>query len=259
MDGENPNAGLVRDTAGNLFGTTVYGGSNGHGTVFELDTTGKETLLYTFTGGSDGGQPIAGLLIDAAGNLYGTTSLGGTFNGGTVFKIDTSGNETVLHRFGPAPDGGYPYSGLVMDPAGNLYGTTLEGGLSDNGVVFKLDVAGNETVLYSFCSLSNCLDGSEPFAGLTMDATGNLYGTTGFGGAYNNGTVFQLDTTGSETVMYSFEGGADGSVPYAGLILDSAHDLYGTTPGGGASNLGTVFELNASGIETVLHSFLRRE
>jgi uncharacterized repeat protein (TIGR03803 family) len=166
MDGSGPDYGtLIRDSAGNLYGTTVAGGAAGNnGTVFKLGTAGAETVLYTFTGGADGGQPYAGLIRDRAGALYGTTFKGGITTGtcfqggcGVVFKLDMTGAETVLHSFTGGADGGYPNAGLVRDSAGNLYGTALEGGIITGacgvggcGVVFKLDTSGIETVLYRF-------------------------------------------------------------------------------------------------------------
>ena len=256
-DGKTP-YGLVRDQAGNLYGTTASGGASNSGTVFKLDASGTETVLYTFTGGADGKLPIGPLVLDPSGNLYGTTNDGGKpyacflgyFGCGVVFKLDAAGEGTVLYTFTGGTDGGEPYSvGLVRDASGNLYGTTAAGGTSDEGTVFKLDTTGKETVLYSFGS-----GGVEPFAGLVRDASGNLYGTTTNGGS-GFGVVFKLDTAGKETVLHKFTGGADGAVPYAGLVLDAAGNFYGTTTAGGASNFGTVFKLDTAGTETVLHSF----
>jgi uncharacterized repeat protein (TIGR03803 family) len=215
------------------------------------------TQLYQFVGGSGGANPIAGLVPDAAGNLYGTTSAGGVIGGtckilggcGVVFKLDTSGTETVLYRFTGLADGTYPLAGLVLDAAGNLYGTTSGGGVvagtcNGCGVVFKLDTAGTETVLHSF---TGSPDGDSPRAGLVRDAAGNLYGTTLGGGTSNLGTVFKLDPAGTETVLHSFSG-PDGSAPTAGLVLDAAGNLYGTTSG-------TAFKLDTTGIMTLLHTF----
>jgi uncharacterized repeat protein (TIGR03803 family) len=208
-DGAFPAAGLVRDNAGNLYGTTEEGGDLscgsgsgfGCGVVFKLDTSGRETVLHRFTGAADGGTPAAGLVRDAAGNLYGTTRGGGDlaceigFGCGVVFKLDTSGRETVLHRFTGGADGSAPLAGLVRDNAGNLYGTTEEGGELP-GVVFKLDTTGKETVLHRF---TGGADGGYPAAGLVRDAAGNLYGTTVYGGdlaCYSGmgcGVVFKLN------------------------------------------------------------------
>jgi len=259
-DGANPVASLIFDRAGNLYGTTAFGGElscgsgSGCGTAFKIDPTGIVTVLYTFVGGTDGASPYAGLILDTAGNLYGTTYLGGRRNGGTVFKLDKDGNETVLYSFivGGLGPGYYPQAGLIRDAAGNLYGTTNVGGSSFSGTVFKLQRAGKITVLHSF---SGGADGGYPYAGLIGDAAGNLYGTTWVGGASGLGTVFKLDKNGNQTVLHSFAGGTDGASPYAGLILDTAGNLYGTTVYGGTSNRGTVFKLDQNGNETVLHSF----
>jgi uncharacterized repeat protein (TIGR03803 family) len=251
-DGTYPRAGLTRDAAGNLYGTTWRGGSSGAGTVFKIDTSNHETVLYSFTGGSDGGFPYAGLTRDPAGNLYGTTVQGGSSGAGTVFKIDTSNYETVLHSFTGGSDGGYPYAGLTWDASGNLYGTTVQGGSSGYGTVFKIDTSNNETVLYSFIAGS---DGAQPEADLIMDAAGNLYGTTMSGGSVGLGTVFKIDTSNHETVLYSFTGGSDGAYPQAGLIRDASGNLYGTTTGGGSGGSGIVFKIDTSYNETVLYSF----
>ena len=285
-DGCEPFAGLFRDAAGNLYGTTFAGGvDHDSGTVYKLDTAGHETVLYSFTfcsaGCTDGYEPRAGLIQDAAGNLYGTTFLGDGntnsvcfdstgLNCGTVFKLDSTGHETVLYNFcseSNCADGANPYAGLIQDTAGNLYGTTGYGGANKYGTVFKIDNTGHETVLYSFCSAANCTDGSIPLAGLFRDTAGNLYGTTGGGGANNGGTVFKLDSTGHETVLYNFcsaSGCTDGNEPYAGLIQDAAGNFYGTTAHGGNSGsnclygtfgCGTVFKLDSTGHETVLYAF----
>jgi uncharacterized repeat protein (TIGR03803 family) len=251
-DGSNPFAGLIRDSAGNLYGSTEQGGdASGFGVVFKLDTTGTETVLHSFTGGADGAHPYAGLIRDSAGNFYGTTKDGGASDAGVVFKLDTTGTETVLHSF-RGGDGAYSRAGVIRDSAGNLYGTTCFGGASGAGVVFKLDATG-ETVLYSF---TGGADGGYPEAGLLRDSAGNLYGTASGGGLTNCGggcgVVFKVDTTGTETVLYSFTGGADGSEPEAGVIQDPAGNLYGTTYFGGD---GVVFELDTTGTETVLYSF----
>jgi uncharacterized repeat protein (TIGR03803 family) len=255
-DGSNPYTGyLVRDAQGNLYGTTQVGGAYGNGTVFKVDTTGKEMVLYSFTGGGDGAEPYGGLVRDALlGNLYGTTIKGGAYGVGTVFKVDTTGKETVLHSFtGTAGDGAYPWAGLVRDAKGNLYGTTAAGG-SAYGTVFEVDVNGKEKVLYSFTGTP---DGASPLAGLVRDGAGNLYGTTNEGGASCcGGTVFKVDKSGKETVLHSFTSEPDGLRPYAGVVRDTQGNLYGTTAlGGNPSNYGTVFMVDAGGNETVLYRF----
>jgi uncharacterized repeat protein (TIGR03803 family) len=236
-DGANPYAGLVRDAVGNLYGTTFYGGASNAGVVFKLSPTGTETVLYSFTGGADGAYPYAGLIRDAAGNLYGTTAGGGAFRTwGVVFKLGPSGTETVLHSFAGPTDGGGPTAGLTRDAAGNLYGTTTNGGEGGLGVVFKLRSCGTYTVLHTFTGDG---DGDGPFAGLVRDAAGNLYGTTFRGGPSDNGVVFKVSPTGTGynfSVVYTFTGGADGGLPYAGLVQDAAGNLYGTTASGGATS-----------------------
>lgn len=253
-DGDDTKPGLVRDKAGNLYGTTPIGGSSRSGEVFKLDTAGTETVLHSFTE-PDGAGPASVLLSDKAGNLYGTTIAGGTSNLGTVFKVDTTNTETVLHSF-TGPDGVFPVAGLVRDKAGNLYGTTFYGGASGEGTVFKLDPTGTETVLYSF---TGGADGANPHGSLILDKAGNLYGTTSLGGLLSCfgagcGVVFKLDTTGTETVLHSFTG-PDGANPDAGLVRDKEGNLYGTTSGGGPSKEGTVFKLDTTPTETVLYSF----
>jgi uncharacterized repeat protein (TIGR03803 family) len=271
--GSHPQAGLI-NVRGTLYGTTANGGSGlcsnslnkvvGCGTVFSMTTSGAETVLRSFAGGSgDGAYPFAGL-INVKGTLYGTTEYGGATNEGTVFAISTSGAETVLHNFGTGSgDGVYPYAGL-LNVKGTLYGTTEGGGANCSarggcGTVFKITTAGVENVLYSFKADP---DGEHPFAGL-INVNGTLYGTTDEGGTYCEsssafgcGTVFAITTSGTETVLNSFGAGSgDGSYPDAGL-LNVKGTLYGTTSSGGAYAYGgTVFKITTSGAETVLHSF----
>ena len=255
-DGWYPQAGLIIDTEGNLYGTTSEGGAYGYtnGTVFKLTSSGTETVLYSFHGfGSqshDGYYPLGGLIMDTAGNLYGTTAQGGTYDLGTVFKLTPSGTETLLYSFvGQPNDGARPYAGLITDKAGNLYGTTAQGGYGF-GTVFKVTPSGTETVLHRFLG-----DGASPFAGLIMDENGNLYGTT-YQGRRGYGTVFELSATGKATVLYSFTGGSDGANPTAGLVMDENGNLYGAA----AYSEGTVFELSpgkkgAAWTFTLLHAF----
>ncbi len=252
-DGFAPLAPLV-NVKGTLYGTTYFGGSTGCGshtcgTVFSVSTTGKERVLYRFAGGSDGAEPLAGL-IDVHGTLYGTTTVGGG-GSGTVFSVTTAGKEQVLHRFDGGSDGAYPEAGLV-DVDGTLYGTTANGGASNHGTVFSVTTSGTERVLYSFTGEP---DGSSPEAKL-IDVHGTLYGTTAYGGENNSrscdfgcGTIFSVTTTGAEQVMHTFAGGpADGAKPLADLI-DVKGTLYGTTDyggpkcshHGGLSGCGTVF------------------
>jgi len=254
VDGADPQAGLLLDAAGNLYGTTADGGFRGAGVVFKVDAAGQYSVLYTFTGGQDGSHPYAALTSDSAGNLYGTTLEGGGWSYGTVFKLDAAGAETVLYAFTGRTDGGEPYGGVILDAAGNIYGTAATGEPGvDEGVVYELDPAGQETVLYTFMG---GMAGTRPDSGVILDAAGNLYGTTYFGGAAAAGTVYKFDMhTGRETVLHSFGGPADGAFPMDSVVVDSSGNLYGTTTYGGSSNAGVVFKLDSSGAETILHNF----
>ena len=249
-DGGNSLAGFAVDAAGNFVGTTSAGGASGAGTVFKVTPRGKEIVLYTFTGGADGANPEAGLLVDAkTGNLYGTTNAGGAYSAGTVFEVTPKGNETVLYSFTGKTDGANPQAGLVMNATGLLYGTTSAGGSNNNGTVFRLGKkAGKwtENVLYSF---SSGTDGTIPVSAVTFDAAGNLYGTTSAGGSYGYGTVFRLKRLKykwTESILHHFQNASDGAVPYAGLILDQSGNLYGAATEGGTGGGGTVFELTSS-------------
>ena len=266
-DGEYPAASLIMDSAGNLYGTTqeggVAGGCNGFGcgVVFEMTPGGTETELYTFSGGNDGAFPMCALLADGKGGFYGTTESGGKYRWGTVFEVSASGKEKVLHSFASGSDGNGPQAGLIADRAGNLYGTTKQGGGACTGfgcgTVFEITPKGSETVLYAF---TGGTDGGNPADSLILDKAGNLYGTTEFGGLAGGcggsgcGTVFRLAPGGALSVLYTFTGGNDGGQPVAALVSDKKGDLYGTTLLWGAG-YGVVFELLATGKEKVLHSF----
>jgi len=264
LDGALPSGGLIEDGTGNLYGT-AFESCGGFGCVYKLAPDGTETMLYSFGGGNDGGYPKSDLIMDKAGNLYGTT-MGGAgciaYGCGTVFKLAPDGTKTLLHGFIGGSDGWNPQGGVIRDKAGNLYGTTWAGGGTGCdglgcGTVFKLAPDGTETVLYAFQGGS---DGANSSADLMMDDSGNLYGTTFDGGrsgcnGQGCGTVFKLAPDGTETVLYAFTGGSDGGGPAAGLIKDSAGNLYATTEFEGAYGYGTVFMLAPDGTETVLHSF----
>lgn len=244
-DAGTPHAGLIMDSAGNLYGTGYTGGTNNDGAVFRISAAGTESVLYSFpVGANDIANPDASLVMDGAGNLYGTTAFGGANDGGTVFEITAAGSESVLYSFGNSPgDGWSPQAPLMMDSAGNLYGTTAGGGADSGGTVFRISASGTESILYSFGG--SAADGVDPRAGLIMDSGGNLYGTTAKGGANSDGTVFKISAAGGESVLYSFGGGTtDGAAPFGGLIADSAGNLYGTTYSGGANNDGTVFKID---------------
>jgi uncharacterized repeat protein (TIGR03803 family) len=288
-DGANPYSGPIFDNSGNLYGTTEEGGNpgclyhNGCGTVFKLspqaDGSWKESVLYSFcslTNCADGGGAYAGLTFDNAGNLYGATASGGTHFGGVLFKLTPNSNggwtESVLYNFCSVKncfDGGNVYSALIFDKTGNLYGTAVGGGNdtcdgSSCGVVFKftpsLDGSWKEHVLHRF---TGCKDGAAPFAGLTLDPTGNLYGATEQGGLANcflpgNGVVFKIDTAGHFGVLHAFQGHPSAN-PNFGMAFDAAGNLYGTTANGIRPSYGTVFKLvpqsNGQWVYSVLHAF----
>ncbi len=283
-DGLYPTAALVFGKSGHLYGTTSQGGNStvcgifggSCGVVFELTPVSggwKESVLYEFTGGADGGTPYDALVIDSKGNLYGTTSVGGSSGMGTVFELTrgTGGTwtETVLHSFAGGSDGAYPHAGLVLK-GNSLYGTTLQGGTGaacgyfgngSCGTVFKLThskTSWMESVLYSFTGGG---DGGYPYGGVVFDKHGNLYGTTFQNGSTGDGTVFELihgKGTWTESTLYTFTGSTDGKASYGGVIFDIEGNLYGTTSQAGASGGGTVFELT-HGISgwtlTTLHAF----
>ncbi len=250
-DGQNPVCDLIKDSSGNLYGTTVYGGAGGQGTVFELTQklgTWTETVLYSF-GGSDGAYPLAGLFMDGSGILYGTTQSGGAYGNGTVFELTKSGgvwSETVLHSFGNGTDGTIPQSVLIGNPKGALYGTTVYGGTYNVGTVFEVFKSGGvwkEKILHAF---TGGTDGGLPAAGLASSRTGTLYGTTFTGGTYDLGSVFELAESGgvwSETELYGFTSGSDGASPEGQVILDKSGALYGTASFGGASDYGTIWKV----------------
>jgi uncharacterized repeat protein (TIGR03803 family) len=245
-DGCVPQADLVRDAAGNLYGTTVSGGAFGFGTVFKLDAAGSYSVRYSFVGPpGDGKYPSPGsLALDEAGNLFGTTASGGAFNYGTTFRLDSGGKEIILHHFTGGADGRTPRGSLARSKTGLLLGTVPYGGsdrsCSDGcGIIFGIDATGKGSVLHNF---NYAKDGGLPAGGLVRDAAGNLYGATAEGGPLGYGVVFKLDASGKETILHSFNY-SDGSVPFATLLLDQAGHLYGTTLHGGAFGWGGVFKI----------------
>jgi uncharacterized repeat protein (TIGR03803 family) len=279
-DGSSPFHGLL-SYKGNFYGSTAGGGTYGAGTIYELLSQGGETLLYSFTGGSDGASPGGPPVVDSKGNLYDAAFVGGSggCSGGcgTVFKLTPNGTFTLLYTFQGGNDGDQPWAGVTMDTKGNLYGTTAFGGggscsFSGNppgcGTVFEITPKGEEKVLYAF---KGGADGAEPYSNLVVDSSGNFYGTTSYGGtgscSYSGqppgcGTVFKLAPDGKETVLYSFcsqSNCSDGAVPFfVTPIMDKGGNLYGTTQFGGGNcelSCGTVFKLAPDGTETVLYSF----
>jgi len=265
---------LVQGTAGNLYGTASGGGANNHGTVFKITQDGTLTTLYTFCGMPncpDGENPNAGLVLATDGNFYGTTTLGGTHGGGTVFRMTREGVLTTIYNFCAQQqvycnDGQAPQAALVQAKDGTLYGTTTEGGQPSSfqclttggcGTVFKITSTGMLTTLYSFCVQANCTDGGLPYGALIQAVDGNFYGTTFGGGTNGNGTVFKISPGGKLTTLHRFAGyPTDGRYPTAALVQASNGNFYGAAQGGGtAGDYGTVFEMNRGGALTTLHSF----
>ena len=247
-DGANPLNGLMMGASGYMYGTASAGGTYNNGTVFRIGSAGAVKVVYAFKGGTDGASPQSSLIEDSAGRLYGTTSAGGTYGGGTVFRIVDS-KETILYNFGSGSDGSSPLGGLTFDSAGNLYGTTSAGGANGNGTVFMISPSGKtwkETILYSF---GTGTDGAIPYAGVALDSAGDVLGTTSAGGADGYGTIFQLTKADSwaESIVYNFENQNDGAVPYAGLIADGHGNFYGAATEGGSQEGGSIFELTPSG------------
>jgi uncharacterized repeat protein (TIGR03803 family) len=267
-DGGYPLAPVILDSNGNLYGTTFQGGDmkcapgQGCGTVFKIDPSGKETVVYAFKSpGPDAAFPAAGVVRDASGNLFGTTTEGGTAGIGTVFEVNPSGKETILYSFKGGNLGAYPTGAFVRDAAGNIYGTGSFGDFncdptnSGCGVVFKLTSTGKYSVLHAFHNIGK--DGEQP-SGLFRGNSRNLYGTTLLGGDVSCnggrgcGTVFKIDPRGKLTTLYKFHGRGDGAFPTSGVIQDSHANLYGTTSAGTS---GVVFKLDPTGHETVLYTF----
>lgn len=271
-DGEGPTYGsLVQGIDGNLYGTTAFGGNYtnctlGCGTVFKITAEGKLTTLYNFcsqSGCTDGSEPNAGLVLDAAGNFYGTTNAGGlnysycpSGGCGTIFKVTPGGKLTTLYKFctqAGCTDGLDLFAGLVLAANGNFYGTATYGGTKGYGTVFEITATGKLTVLYSFCAQPNCADGTYPRGALVQATDGNFYGTAG-GGGLGYGTVFKITPAGTLTTLHSFDV-TDGDGPWGGLVQATNGNFYGTTQQGGSHGFGTVFEITPARILTTLHSF----
>src|ERR1700722_1642394 len=263
-DGYGPESSLAADAAGNMYVTTVNGGANNQGAIVMLTPSGTESVLYSFLSGtSDGHHPVAGLVpIKGTPSFIGTTISGGTTNNGTLFFVNPgAGLNGVFYNFQGGPnDGANPYSAVTQIGTGvnYFYGTTFNGGQFGYGTIFSYRISdGQYKVLHSFNSAFPTLDGAHPYGGMNVHK-GVLYGTTQMGGASNLGTIFSITRTGVYTLLYSFKGGAtDGQSPNAGVLFDSAGNIYGTTFGGGQSNAGVVYKISAGGVESVLHSFGR--
>jgi uncharacterized repeat protein (TIGR03803 family) len=262
-DGYQIQAALLKAADGFLYGTTEYGGTNGYGTVFKVSADGGQySVLHNFTNApGDGSAPFAGLIQGADGALYGTTSEGGSNYDGTVFKLKTDGSGyTILWSFAGNPDGSYPVAPLIQDSFGVLYGTTEDGGSNGYGTVFSLTTNGTSyQVLYNFAGATG--DGGNPQAGLLLGQNNMLYGTTYGGGTNYSGTVFTLNTNGSNyNVLYNFTGGFDGAEPQAQLVQGHDGSLYGTCSSDGINYDGTVFKLNTNGENfSVLHEFSNQD
>jgi uncharacterized repeat protein (TIGR03803 family) len=275
-DGAYPYAALIKASDGNFYGTTSGSpcppfvcGVFGYGTIFKMTAAGTVTLLHAFTGGTtDGASPHAALIQAADGSFYGTTSVGGPSNVGTVFKMTAAGSVTLLHAFaGGTADGANPHAALIQATDGNFYGTTTNGGASGRGTVFKITAAGTVTVLHAFAG--GTTDGAFPYAALIQATDGNFYGTTSEGAsnpdfASGNGTVFKMTPAGTVTVLHAFTpcimpgptcDTPDGASPIAGLIQATDGNFYGTTLVGGAFGFGTVFNMTPAGTVGLLHSF----
>lgn len=281
-DGAFPSQPMIQDASGNFYGVALEG-TGGSGVVFKLSPSGKETVLYSFQGGlfnKNPKDPQGGLLMDQAGNLYGTTISGGDSSCatqgnvycGTVYKLAKNGKLTILHSFKGGPEGAAPSGSLLKDNAGNFYGTAFAGGdpnctvLSAGcGVVFKLDPAGKETVVHRFTGKA---DGAGPAGSLFMDSAGNLYGAAGYGGEFGGqcgvvgqdfgcGTIFKIDTGGKFSVLHSFNNdGTEGLNPNGALVSDPEGNLYGTTQVSGSDGIGgTVFKVSKTGKLSVLFNF----
>lgn len=296
-DGQNPQGLLAKNATGNLYGTTRFGGevtqeSIGYGVVFQLarNNNWKESVLYEFNDGADGSNPEVGLIPGPGGNGFGTAPFGGLFTGGycpdggcgTVYQLARTGKFSEIYSFTGAPDGQQPFSSLLATSNGTMYGTTELGGNLDCpfnsagcGTVYQVDSSGAEKVIYSFLGPGTNSDGANPFDAVVQDAAGNLYGTTDFGGTVNDncspsagcGTVFELspnaDGTWTESILYRFQGGADGSYPGISFFNNADGSVYGTTPNGGniscgIGGCGTIFKLsqsNGTWVKTVVYQF----
>jgi uncharacterized repeat protein (TIGR03803 family) len=250
QDGSQPIGGVVLDADGAVYGTNNLGGASGNGAVFKVTRSGliwNESLIYSFTGGTDAVNPVAGVTLDPAGDLYGTTSFGGTNGIGAVYQLvhsDQGYRESVIYSFQGASDGQNPVGGVILDQAGNLYGTTFDGGVNGGGTVYELSPSRQGwtfTVLYSFTG-----GYGGPYNDLTWDSSGNLYGTTNGDGAFGLGSVFKLtpgDNGWTLTDLHDFAGGNDGASPYGAVAVDAHGNVFGTAAVGGGDNQGVAWEI----------------
>jgi uncharacterized repeat protein (TIGR03803 family) len=273
-DGEYTDTDVAIDASGNLYGTSVLGGEFGGGTVWQLSPVGGDwvhSVLYSFTGGADGGEPYKGVTLDGAGNLYGTAVTGGSGSCeggcGVAYKLTKTGTtwaQTVIHAFSGGEDGSGPGARVALDKRGNVYGMTPTGGTNGLGTIYQLHPRSNGSwalrVIHTFTGGS---DGSSGSAGKLVLRGRHIYGAATTGGLNGSGTVFELTSTRSGEwdfkTLYSFLGAPDGSFPYGALLFDAAGNLYGTTYYGGTNGLGAVYKLSPNDVgewsETVLYSF----
>ena len=249
QDGGQPTNGVAFDRSSNFYGTANLGGAYNNGAIFEVthsDGYWTESLIYSFTGGNDGGTPVSGVTLDKAGNLYGTTSFGGLYGTGVVYELSPSPSgwtETVLYNFEGQSDGEFPVGGVIMDKAGNIYGSTFLGGHNGGGTVYQLSPSGGSWTLATLYSFSTYYG---PYNKLTLDAAGNLYGAANGAGANGFGSVFKLtpvDGGWAFTDLYDFTGGSDGGQPYGSVAVDTQGNIFGTAVIGGSNNQGVVFEI----------------
>ena len=272
-EGEYADTDLETDSAGNIYGTTVLGGDFGGGTVFQLSPTPTgwmQTVLYSFTGGADGGEPYKGVTIDGKGNLYGTAVTGGSGSCeggcGVLYKLTNSGGkwtQTVLHAFSGGYDGSGPGARVTVDPSGNIYGMTPTGGAYGLGTIYKIRQDNGASDLQVIHAFTGGADGASGSAGRMILRHGHIYGAATTGGTYGSGVVFELRPRGRGAwdfrTIYSFRGQPDGSFPYGALLFDRLGNIYGTTYYGGANGIGSVYQLSPRTIgewnESVLYSF----
>lgn len=252
-DGDGSGAEVTLDSAGNIYGTTDWGGSygslNGYGTIFEVATDGTESLLHSFGGTGDGTAPDGAITIESNGDMLGTTIGGGASGNGIIWTLAADGTYTVLHSF-TTEEANFSRGKLIQDKKGNFYGTSLFGGTAGDGTVYKFNAKGKVTVLHTF----NGTDGDAPEHGVVSDRAGNLYGVTAFGGTYDEGTIYKIAKDGTFSTLYNFTGGADGGFLYGGLDIDRDGNLYGSADAS-APGYGTVFRLAPDGTFTVLYTF----
>jgi uncharacterized repeat protein (TIGR03803 family) len=240
-DGYEPCSGVTIDGSGNLYGTALRGGAYGAGMVWKLTAGTGYTDLHDFGSGYDGWYPESGVTLDSSGNLYGTVYAAGSNNGGLLWQLTTGGTYNTLHSFGSSSDGSNPIGGVTFDSLGNLYGTTEKGGIyGSGGVLWEYTTSGSYKVLHEFGS---GLDGALPWAGVTVDIVGDLFGTTSAGGGQFGGTLWEYTSAGTYSTLYDFGAGSDGSGPWAGVSFDSSGNIFGTSSQGGVHNGGRLWEV----------------